>query len=1396
MTGLSKPTGGQINVAGILYQLLVSLAEGIDVTVKSLGAADPTQPIILQIEPFDGGDAEVRTHDRLVMQIKTKVAHQKWTLHEIAKGVLPDLLKAVDVKRNDRFQFVTNNERGCDEFRRFLEWFKHRSKPDAQHPMTFLWGSGGRKVSPEELIDEIIKTVHPDPEAKTRILKLLGSFEIIARDDVELSLSIERNLARLIERPEDLVHKKGELLGELLLLGAKGHHITTSELLRRAELDPDRLRLSTLVPKQLNERLEDSLEKLGYQSALEVRVPLLALSSSITVLRGESGIGKTWQLCALAKSMAENGKLVVIASAVSNYERLKASIVSAVWNPIFSSPGQLSSVSRKMRPIFANEQGVWLTVLLDDLNDPHLADEILKDDWESHGVDIVTSSQPQTADWIRRNSATARIVEVPSFNLPEVIRFLDKNGVQHSNVGDDVFELLFKPILARLFCAIPHGVSVRAETEFELMARFWEHAAKERPAQAAHPFDQAKLQIVVGQMLLGPVVYPWPFNAYRTTLKESATLRLCQCGIVSIDDNAALSFTHDRLLNWSMAIHLKNLVLEQSLSSAQLVQLVNKVENLETIDGTRLGNRLNHVFLDVAWLLLAPDIERADLVAEYMALYLEQDHIHASLHAEIFRSLHTLGPRAILLLEKMAKGLGSSVKLDMALLGNTLRELADVDYEAVCASAIRFFRSGNQASIELALVVLSGVSAVELLDDLWQLNAKRAVELASALPEQNMEARKAKNRAFFALRRSALSSQKWLDEKISSSQISAELEQLLEVLVRPGDQQVLSVWDRYREHFFRKIREGSIILPKAVRFFSDVEYLEKLQFAVHAEADRHYGEITFAAICHIKPHRAFALLHDSAAIEGLNLIDTRNWWLHDLHRHNSDATMAALREYAGRYVNGGAVLSRLLTGWRELIDEGSIDFLLRCLAAELKVEGDSESATLDRCVPMLAVLGEAPDLAGLTRLATWDGNPYATRLSKLVAVAAMEKPGRLEDDLKPAVRVLSVMSGQAFDELILSLLSDDEGAARFGIEYAAWTSSTAIGDNLELLVEKEFYNDDDSRAHLMRALVSHSRDASIAKMVNVATQVATADNSHGRSVDWLDFRQAQSLRDDEDVALLSNNNSAAKAAELLQELAASSQSQQRWARILSGFGKAGQRSVVDEPKGFALTSRSSDDVAMAQAINATSREDKSGMFHAAHRLFARSGGIQFAKLMLLTEPEQGTHELVKVFPDAGYANRTAISRSLRWLAPKELLMAELTTLARSSNVYEMALAAQISGWLPQNYAVDWLGDFRNDPHDLVRDTALVAISRRNSERNGLALLEAIPFLPKQRQWTYLHTFLKTLDPHLILHEGDPLDIKPTLRALPFEFTVEAEAILADRVKDVASAEPHVTSFGL
>lgn len=1093
----APPTGGQINVAGILYQMLVSLADGLETTITQYADKSDPSPTVLHVEPFDGGDVQIESRGRIVIQIKTRSARRRWTSGLLIRDVLPDLYTAAGSRQGDRYQFVTDNDAGCEEFRQFLSWFRERDSTAAIEPPMLRIGQGGKLVTADTMLLHIADTLEPDRVDDARVHRFLASLEILKRQRSDIFAAIDRFLMLLVEKPEELTHKRKQLIGELVELGSTGTRTTTRRLLERADLDPRRLMLATLMPGNLERRLAARFKSLGYEPKKDVRPPMAAPRLPITILRGESGLGKTWRLCATAQAMCKVGKLVMLVRASANLQALKEEIAGAIWNPVFNSVAPLASVAQRLRTTFADDRGVWLTVFLDDLNDPELARRILDDDWAALGIDIVASCQPNTADWLRQSGAVPDVIEVPAFNVEELVRYLDDHGVEFAQLADDVFDLLFKLVLAKLFCRLPHGSSLRAETEYELMNSFWRHAATERDSHVRHPFDLDRLLLVVEDMLGGYPAYPWPLSSFVRWMEDEVVFRLIEAGVVELDGDRRLSMTHDRLLNWAVASHLASKAIERNLAAPQLLALFQDAENLVTTAGINIGGRLGYVLMDMVWLMLGPGQRPPAQVAEFLLAYMRAPE--SSIHDQaFFYQLTTLGTRAVPVLQAIIEAdfAGEREAHWPVLLSKALRNVADVAWQEVQGAASALLRSGDASRVEIALPVIAKVGSRELVGELFALNMKRKSVLDASPIDNRVAAIQSKERAFEAFTSAVAGAPGWLDERIAGSTDTIEAEQLLWALVRIDRSVSLDIWINRRDHLFATINPDARILPRAVRTFGDPADLVRLEFRPLNDAEMLQNAVTFDAIARLDPSRAIEILRgDEGAEAAVDLLGTVGWWMPGLHYRMGDKTLgSALRARSRRDKEFGAGdrLARHYSGASELIDPKSVDMILdelECVTGDFAVPAEER---LRRSYRLVSVLSSLRSTTTLECVARRRGSSLEDRLADLACSRPATNSRNVDREGEMITRILAMMGGDGFDRLVLAQIgSDGRTTAEYGMGYALWTSAEAVGERLQQIALDRTDAALDRPYHLMQALAAHGRDEGLARLIEGSSPVFT-----------------------------------------------------------------------------------------------------------------------------------------------------------------------------------------------------------------------------------------------------------------------------------------------------------------
>lgn len=1100
--GDGELTGGRVNIAGILYQMLVSLSEGLEATITQCTISPDRSIVVLHVEPYDSGDVQVLTRERRIIQIKMKSAHLSWTLGEIIRRVLPDLFRAAQAGASDRFFFVTDNEVGCDVFREFLHWVKAGRGGEGPQP-TFAHGRGGKRKPGEQILQVIADGLGLDDSSDSRLVAFLSAFELIHLDQRQLVRTINGHLEVLVEAIEDVRHKRKQLIGELLELGSSGKRVTTSDLLDQAGLDVRRFVHASNLAQRLQATLSNVVSDLGYDAAQDVRHVLPFPQRSLTILRGESGLGKTWRLCATALALASSGRPVVMLRASNSAEALQSAIAKAVWNPVYSVALPLVSIAHRLRSKLADQRGVWLTVFLDDLNDPVLAQQLVDARLQNMGIDLVVSSQPATADWLHQ-ATSADVHDVPPFSYPELAAYLAAHEVDASEIDPDLFELLLKPVFAKLYCLLPRGLITKAESEYELLEKFWEHAVTDRPAHVLHSFDLARLEALVGHLLVGTANYPWSPEAFLPLLDDQCIARLTRSGLIELVGSRQLSMTHDRLLNWALARHIAGLVRDRNLTTAELLTLIRQVDGLTSASGVSIGGRLRYVLMDLIWLLTGDQARTPAQMAEFLLAYMRTPSFDAYNPDFFVRMLASLGGRGIPLLRAFVEYdlSGEKEALWPQWVAAALRKIADVAWDEVREAAVALFRSGDDQRVEVGLRVLQKVGSSELLPELLELTVVRERARVDT-DERTIALLHARQRALEAFARSAALEPLWLDQRLRLVTDPLEAEQILWALLRLPRSSSITLWKSHRGHLFEVIPPGKRVLPRAIKVFADPADLERLQIPAPEDAEMYFEATAVAALARLSPRRAIELLEtDDRRDTGFDEMGSEGWWMPGLFIRAGGALGAALLARCQRVFGDQAAkeLTFLYLGRPELIEPEIVDFLLD----ELELIACNESLQVEerqqRSYRLLQLLSSLRTPEALERISLRRG----TALERGLAEMATQRPpnsARIVDrELEAMAHLLACMGGNGFDTLVLAELASTGVTTReYGYGHAQWTKSHEVGS---VLVEhaSAITEDTDRTFYLFRALTAHHRDEGLIRLVEANTSISS---------EAVDIRQAQ-----------------------------------------------------------------------------------------------------------------------------------------------------------------------------------------------------------------------------------------------------------------------------------------------
>jgi hypothetical protein len=167
------------------------------------------------------------------------------------------------------------------------------------------------------------------------------------------------------------------LIGILLERLSKGETRTSpDELLRLAELDPNRLRNLPQLPEMMAAIAAERLRRMGYRPDADVRsVPEWPSGKPVLLISGGSGSGKTWQLGQLVTALGEARHIVALEPTRKDTETILRRAMRTIWQDGLGAtnektPQALTAHYKDMAP---HAVLPWLTVAVDDVQDIEVA---------------------------------------------------------------------------------------------------------------------------------------------------------------------------------------------------------------------------------------------------------------------------------------------------------------------------------------------------------------------------------------------------------------------------------------------------------------------------------------------------------------------------------------------------------------------------------------------------------------------------------------------------------------------------------------------------------------------------------------------------------------------------------------------------------------------------------------------------------------------------------------------------------------------------------------------------------------------------------------------------------------------------------------------------------------
>ncbi|WP_372084263.1 hypothetical protein [Tistrella mobilis] len=1084
-------TGGQWNLSGVLYQLLTSLKSGLSAVVQEVNAEGDVASVRLVIEPAKGGDVQIHQAGlRCVDQIKIRRGVSPWTTNIIIKNVLPDLFKAVgDGNTPSKFRFFTDNVQGAEHFSRFLESVRALDAQGKGPQDLDIEESPSRgrmrSLSHQEIYAKIAGELNA---AEPALWKFLAATEVVGWDEATVENDIDKILAELVAERAEVLVKRRALTQRLLELGAAGKSISAERLLQDMDLDPSRLVHAQKLRSDLYEGVKHALQQLRYDQSMDVRTAPNIPDAPFSVLSGDSGQGKTWRLCAAALASVEANRCALLLHPIGSLADLEREIVNVVWRRYFDRDLPLSVIADRLAPRLRGDDEVWLTVFLDDLADPDLATALAKSSWDRLGIRLVISAQDRITRLLSNHVDDLYEIQVPDFTLAELHDYLRRSDRDPSRLPDDVLLSLTRPILADIYCRIPCSENWRAVSEYELMQRYWDWATKEYRTQSLHRTDAHAVLGLAGTLLDDRVIYPWtPTVTNRMKLTDEARGRLIAVGILREDTDGGLQVSHDRILNWIVALEIQRRFLEGELDVQGLADLIGRLDDISTLRGERIGQRLGYVMLDLFWRLIG-QVE-VDELAEIILLTIHSNRRIQNRKKFFVHGLGTLGVSFVPVLKRGACRPSSEVG-DWApqCLADTFIAIATAAKAEVAAAAYALVKDDIGLSRNIGLMVLSVVPAPEAVDLLWSINHERHKSLITAEGTESWPYKRADHeQSFKALSCAVRSVPHWLQEKALSKIDAEDAEQLIWLLMRLDIHTAKPIWGATKTHLLNTMPIRAPVISRALRYFRDYDQVERIEAALE-EPEPFVAGFWFDALVYLAPKIALEYI---GRLTAHDISGTSDRWLPVLLRRAGNVVSVRLVEAASQQKERDQReiqdLIELYAGDQDLIDPFISEFLIEKFEELLVREERGEKLQPGVLRSFAELISSTTSPVLLQCLAGRQGSSFETAVRRKAMQRREWKPQDSEGD---AYRfILAAIGDEGYSRLVLTELEQSDIYDLLAVTKAArWTHHPVVKARLEA-VARQPVGDRRLQRCLMRTLSSHHADEAIIAMVRNGSEV-------------------------------------------------------------------------------------------------------------------------------------------------------------------------------------------------------------------------------------------------------------------------------------------------------------------
>ncbi|MDX2199493.1 MAG: hypothetical protein SF069_11050 [Phycisphaerae bacterium] len=882
--------GGPASIGGYRYQMLWSLRHVLKNYVAQFTRA--AKPDLIILEPA-GGDLHSIGDARLVDQVKSRSTKASWSWREIVRAVLPDLYSvADDPDRQTRYRFITNGRIGPT-----LATFRMLSSPHSPSQQAVDAPAVDKGTHLDALVDEVVTALADSKKTdkteldrtRERVRHILVNFECIGEQhETDIEQEVDALLLGMVTYHEQVSEKRNALLSKLEALAAQGNQsVRCEELLASIGVKAQPLSWNRFRSKA-QEALENFIKLVGYEKPWDARNqrPIIRHISAwpndqpVLVLSGESGQGKSWQLCRLALELSGQPALVVALQSHGSYKGTLDEVGRILWSDIAGHDAviDLRQIAHRVRKLCPTAPRHWLTILIDQVNQLGEASSLARFDWAKLGVRALLACNSELAHELSQTRAVseAAVISVGDFSLSELHRYLSlRLGNHWPNIPSDVQNVLRRPLLAKVYCdrwsADP---AWQPTNEYELFDHCWQQLL--RPSIAQAHLVRPKLASLAFELVRYPAKarYPWAASDLaKAEMTDPEINGLIERGWLRQTRDQCYEMQHDRLLNWAAAVGAVEAVVASDTSCDEMVRLTAALRAQYYV----VQNRgLQYFLLDALWLLLNQEQQTREVVQRLLILIEQHDPRYEG-------AIRTLAGKLAPAMEHRLRTLADGPDAPPPYLIDAIAScIAHFGADVSLPIAKRLLGDTPVSLVRAAQVILARHPSAELLPDLWKLDRLLIAD------GDDHSAGDVSRRALAAC---AQFDPNWLPEQVEASADDPEdLVRLADICFELGDP---TIWGRVRSTLLSRCGpDGEYLLALLIDRNRDASALSWL-----LERVQHPQPFTrcavFCALSMVDPKAAIEVLPTIGPMAAAQL---RRDGIASLLVHHRDAAMARLAE--------------------------------------------------------------------------------------------------------------------------------------------------------------------------------------------------------------------------------------------------------------------------------------------------------------------------------------------------------------------------------------------------------------------------------------------------------------------------------------------------------------------